>query len=698
MSIVSRIQNGEIASLTDNGPRSNNEDREWVYAFQEGPEFPLRAVMAVADGAGQGDAGEVASQIAIQRLQQGVNRLVYEELGGRLLTMSREQLADALEEMLDGSMDALHQEILGMAGTRSATTLTVVFLCQGFFVFGHVGDSRLYLATRSGLSQLTTDQKTPDTGAVMALGSARMQPQIETHGLYGDALVILCSDGVSDVLDERGLLRELSRHANGAQAATGLVEAAKRLGTRDNCTVALGVNGEYKAALPPVTAAPVAAVPATAGGLSQVPLDTRRPSTAAVAGGSGLGGRRKAVVLALLGLMTVCVVGIAIGFLRPDWLGLEEKGQETAAASASEAPLPGGPPVGAGETLDATAGDAPGGLGGEAAQTPPGGEPGRTAREAEPEPARAGGGLASERRDSGDDEQTESLSEADWQQLRIRQSEERAAEAERQAVEARRQAAAARRRAEEEEQARLAAQREAEAAARLAEAESRRRAQQQQEFQKNVADIQEYLNNGDWITADVLLKDLERDHPGRQELKALRENLESRQSRAAEVAEQEREEAEKDQKLLERQQTLIPRFMHEANERPTPGCFNTSLDFMVDLPEDKGHFYILAGKDRGGEYRPFLVRRVEAEGNRRYRVFSPKGRQNDTTAFTESFQRRTKRLREAGTATFFLLYKEEYALIGRPREGDTVGGALYERLQQMPSQVRGFEWPPGSGC
>ena len=307
--------------------------------------------------------------------------------------------------------------------------------------------------------------------------------------------------------------------------------------------------------------------------------------------------------------------------------------------------------------------------------------------------AQLGGGSASERPGSGGVEETSTLSAEDWQQLRIRQSEERAAEAERQAAEARRQAAEAERRAAE---ARRRAAIEEEA--RREAVESRRLAQAQQEFQDGVADVQAYLDRGLWQTAEALLATLERDHPGRRELRSLRETLESRRGGATEAAARERAEAERAQAIEMRRQTLIPVLRHLPGERPSPGCFNTSLVLQVNLPEPRGPFYILAGEDRSGEYRPLLVRRVEGAGNRQYPVFSSKGRQNDTTAFKESFQSWSRTLRQAGTVTFFLLYKEEYALIGRPREGDTVGGALYERLKQMPSQTRGYEWPPGSGC
>jgi PPM family protein phosphatase len=226
----------EAAARTETGPvRRHNEDA--VFA---GPRL-----VAVADGVGGAAAGEVASRLAID----AVAHLAGRRLGGPL----EAALADAVAEANDtiGFVAACRPLTAGMS-----TTLTTVALGDdGGYALASVGDSRAYLLRDGALTRLTRDdsfvQELIDRGELTP-AQARSHPQrslvLDTldgrpradrptrlQARAGDRL-LLCSDGLSDMVDDEaiaGALREPSREA----CAERLVALALAAGGRDNVSV-----------------------------------------------------------------------------------------------------------------------------------------------------------------------------------------------------------------------------------------------------------------------------------------------------------------------------------------------------------------------------------------------------------------------------------------------------------------------------
>jgi PPM family protein phosphatase len=226
----------EAAARTETGPmRRHNEDA--VFA---GPRL-----VAVADGVGGAAAGEVASRLAIDAVAH---------LAGRRLAGPLEAaLADAVAEANDtiGFVAACRPLTAGMS-----TTLTTVALGDdGGYALASVGDSRAYLLRDGALIRLTRDdsfvQERSDRGELTP-AQARSHPQrslvLDTldgrpradrptrlQARAGDRL-LLCSDGLSDMVDDEaiaGALCEPSREA----CAERLVALALAAGGRDNVTV-----------------------------------------------------------------------------------------------------------------------------------------------------------------------------------------------------------------------------------------------------------------------------------------------------------------------------------------------------------------------------------------------------------------------------------------------------------------------------
>ena len=237
----------EAHGATDVGRlRSRNEDRFLVSVE--------RALFAVADGMGGHAAGDVASRTAVET----VDRLV----GGP----GRAGEGDARAAELVGATRAAHAAILEDAERTPAragmgTTLTMVtFLpLERSRLIVHVGDSRAYLLRQGALEQLTTDhtwvQRQVEAGK-LSPRRARAHPysSVLTHALGvpdderidilpGDVqegdLYLLCSDGLTTVLEDETIRAVLLKHERLEAMASELISTANEAGGPDNVTVVL---------------------------------------------------------------------------------------------------------------------------------------------------------------------------------------------------------------------------------------------------------------------------------------------------------------------------------------------------------------------------------------------------------------------------------------------------------------------------
>jgi serine/threonine protein phosphatase PrpC len=225
----------ECAVRTDVGPvRKNNEDSV----------FATSRLTAVADGVGGHAAGEVASRAVIEVLA----------------SLEKSWLSEPLPSALGEAVLAGNERIGFIASCRPqfagmSTTLTAVALDEDYVV-ANIGDSRTYLLRDDELTQLTRDdsylQMLIESGTV-GIEDARRHPQrnVVTEALDGDPeraptvtthpaqvgdRLLLCSDGLSDVLDDAAI-RETLATASRQRCAELLVEMALDGGARDNVTV-----------------------------------------------------------------------------------------------------------------------------------------------------------------------------------------------------------------------------------------------------------------------------------------------------------------------------------------------------------------------------------------------------------------------------------------------------------------------------
>ncbi len=233
--------------LTDPGRRRRHNEDAFVC------EPPL---FAIADGMGGAQAGELASRLAAAAVGRGE---ASDLTGGDRVVALIEAANRSVYERAAGD-----QSVSGMG-----TTMTAALVEDDQVWIGHVGDSRAYLLRDGGLEQVTEDHSlvaelvrsgrlTPDEAGehphrsviTRALGT---DPDVAVDVMPvptqpGDVFV-LCSDGLTTMVDDDAILELLVQHGDDLDAAArALVARANDAGGEDNITVVLfEVAGSAKA-------------------------------------------------------------------------------------------------------------------------------------------------------------------------------------------------------------------------------------------------------------------------------------------------------------------------------------------------------------------------------------------------------------------------------------------------------------------
>jgi serine/threonine protein phosphatase PrpC len=223
--------------------RANNEDR----CFCD----PARGIFLIVDGMGGEAAGEVAAQVAIDAIRK---RLSQET--GTVARRLREAIAGANNEIC--RMAENHPEYRGMA-----CVLTMAMAEDGALHIGHVGDSRLYLIQDGRIAKITPDHSPigarEDAGELSELEAMRHPRRNEVFRDVGsrihnpddpdfidylkisfapEAAVLLCSDGLSDLLTSSEIASEVIRNAGRpSETVRRLISMANAVGGKDNISV-----------------------------------------------------------------------------------------------------------------------------------------------------------------------------------------------------------------------------------------------------------------------------------------------------------------------------------------------------------------------------------------------------------------------------------------------------------------------------
>lgn len=261
----------DLAAKTHVGKvRPNNEDNFLVVRFGRFLEtlvtsLPAHDVserydsvgygMVVADGMGGMAAGEIASRMAINAF---VNLVL--ETPDWILGNDDHNMRQVLERMarrFEGVNEAVLQHAEGQPELRGmGTTLTLALSLGHALILAHVGDSPVYLARRGQLHKLTREhtlaaqlrsETSPDFNIpsrfrhvltrAIGVGGTGSEPDVEYLQLENGDRILLCSDGLTDMVDDTLIGEELHRDQTSENACQALIELALEQGGRDNITV-----------------------------------------------------------------------------------------------------------------------------------------------------------------------------------------------------------------------------------------------------------------------------------------------------------------------------------------------------------------------------------------------------------------------------------------------------------------------------
>ena len=245
---------GGCAGDSDPGRvRSQNEDSFLICTRPDG----LFTFAAVADGVGGRMAGEVASRLCLTTLFEEWDRLNRE---GIFDTMT----LTAIPEFLSETVQRANENVFRAAASqplenRMCTTVAALFLAQKKAFTVHLGDSRIYRVRNGEIMQLTHDHSLVDEMVAKgkltkddpfyaanknvitrAMGiSAKVEPDYFRVPLQAGCRLLLCSDGLSGMVDDEAMTAVLAGIADTQQAAEKLMLSAKENGGKDNITVIL---------------------------------------------------------------------------------------------------------------------------------------------------------------------------------------------------------------------------------------------------------------------------------------------------------------------------------------------------------------------------------------------------------------------------------------------------------------------------
>ena len=240
------MENYIIANCTDTGrTRRVNEDSMVTF------DSPNGRVVAVCDGMGGQNAGDVASQLAVAVIQD---------------ILSDNTFATP-EEAITSSVIAANQAILRKASMNEdmqgmGATCVMLIVKDGKVYYGSIGDSRIYYIANGMIRQITKDQSyvqtLVDAGQITLAEAEHHQDKNQITNALGvegmtppvigqmpiipepNSTFLLCSDGLSGMINNNTILNTVSRYDLSLnERARMLVEQANEAGGLDNITVQL---------------------------------------------------------------------------------------------------------------------------------------------------------------------------------------------------------------------------------------------------------------------------------------------------------------------------------------------------------------------------------------------------------------------------------------------------------------------------
>ncbi|NCB91625.1 MAG: Stp1/IreP family PP2C-type Ser/Thr phosphatase [Clostridia bacterium] len=231
-------------SVTDVGQK-RRENQDYVYASEQ-PIGNLPNLFVVADGMGGHNAGDFASCLAVNVLVEAAKK----DMSFNPIKIIRHAIETANEQVYEQARQDPSKAGMG-------TTLVVVTIVGYYAYVANVGDSRLYMSDQHALTQITRDhswiaemvrrgelsreeaKNHPDKNIITrAIGGAEsVSIDFFDVQLEEESKIFMCSDGLSNMVEDEKIQEILSSSLDIEQSASQLVDLANDNGGKDNISV-----------------------------------------------------------------------------------------------------------------------------------------------------------------------------------------------------------------------------------------------------------------------------------------------------------------------------------------------------------------------------------------------------------------------------------------------------------------------------
>lgn len=232
-------------SITDIGKR-RSANQDFVYASDQ-PVGNLSNMLIVADGMGGHNAGDLASRYTVESMVDYIEKAVEK----RPIPLLAEAINHANELVVEKAKSDKALEGMG-------TTVVAATVQENYLYVANVGDSRLYLIDQE-IEQITRDHSLveemirvgelqrkdakshPDRNIITRAVGVRTPVKIDFFDIKlepGD-VILLCSDGLTNMVEDEDILRIVKKSSSLKEAAQRLVTEANKNGGKDNISVVL---------------------------------------------------------------------------------------------------------------------------------------------------------------------------------------------------------------------------------------------------------------------------------------------------------------------------------------------------------------------------------------------------------------------------------------------------------------------------
>lgn len=220
---------------------------------------PHLGAVAVADGVGGSDGGEVASQVAIDTVAAVLRREVFRALVAVARPAHVRTVEQAMTDIAFEAQARIQARGWESGLSRMGTTLSAVLFAAGHAFVVYLGDSRVHRIRRGTIQQITTDhtlvqeytnQYGPPPAELVAryghivtralsAGRELVEPEVRTVPVQPGDLFLVSTDGLTNMVGEDTILDIVSRAGSLEVATEGLIDAALAAGGWDNITAVL---------------------------------------------------------------------------------------------------------------------------------------------------------------------------------------------------------------------------------------------------------------------------------------------------------------------------------------------------------------------------------------------------------------------------------------------------------------------------